>query len=124
MTIFGYHASHEQLPPSALLSCVRLAEEAGFQAAMCSDHFAPWSRAQGHSGVAGAWLGAARRGPGLPLGCVTAPGQRYHPAVVAQAAATLAEMFPGRFWVALGSGEALNEDINRAGWSDHDAGDE
>src|SRR6266545_16166 len=116
MTIFGYHASHEQLPPSRLLACVQLAEQAGFQAAMCSDHFAPWSAAQGHSGFAWSWLGAALQATGLPLGCVTAPGQRYHPAIVAQAAATLAEMYPGRFWMALGSGEALNEHITGTGW--------
>jgi alkanesulfonate monooxygenase SsuD/methylene tetrahydromethanopterin reductase-like flavin-dependent oxidoreductase (luciferase family) len=59
MAIFGYHASHEQLPPSRLLACVQLAEQAGFQAAMCSDHFAPWSTTQGHSGFAWSWLGAA-----------------------------------------------------------------
>jgi probable non-F420 flavinoid oxidoreductase len=116
MAIFGYHASHEQLPPSGLLSCVQLAEQAGFQAAMCSDHFAPWSAAQGHSGFAWSWLGAALQATGLPFGCVTAPGQRYHPAIVAQAAATLAELFPGRFWMALGSGEALNEHITGTGW--------
>jgi probable non-F420 flavinoid oxidoreductase len=116
MTTFGYHASHEQLPPSALLSCVQLAEEAGFQAAMCSDHFAPWTAAQGHSGFAWSWLGAAMQATGLPFGCVNAPGQRYHPAIVAQAAATLTEMFPGRFWVALGSGEALNEHITGTRW--------
>jgi probable non-F420 flavinoid oxidoreductase len=116
MAIFGYHASHEQLPPSTLLSCVQLAEEAGFQAAMCSDHFAPWSTAQGHSGFAWSWLGAALQATSLPFGCVNAPGQRYHPAIVAQAAATLAEMFPGRFWVALGSGEALNEHITGTAW--------
>ena len=121
MTIFGYHASHEQLPPSALLADVRLAEQAGFQAAMCSDHFAPWSRAQGHSGFAWSWLGAAMQATGLPFGCVNAPGQRYHPAIVAQAAATLAELFPGRFWVALGSGEALNEHITGTGWPDKQA---
>jgi probable non-F420 flavinoid oxidoreductase len=116
MTIFGYHASHEQHPPSALLECVRLAEQAGFQAAMCSDHFAPWTTAQGHSGFAWSWLGAAMQATGLPFGCVTAPGQRYHPAVVAQAAATLAELFPGRFWLALGSGEALNEHVTGTAW--------
>src|SRR4029450_9064409 len=121
MTIFGYHASHEQLPPSALLANVRLAEQAGFQAAMCSDHFAPWSRTQGHSGFAWSWLGAAMQATGLPLGRVNAPGQRYHPAIVAQAAATLAELFPGRFWVALGSGEALNEHITGTGWPDKQA---
>jgi probable non-F420 flavinoid oxidoreductase len=116
MTIFGYHASHEQHPPSALLDCVRLAEQAGFQAAMCSDHLAPWTTEQGHSGFAWSWLGAALQATGLPFGCVTAPGQRYHPAIVAQAAATLAELFPGRFWMALGSGEALNEHVTGTGW--------
>jgi probable non-F420 flavinoid oxidoreductase len=124
MTIFGYHASHEQLPPSRLLDCVRLAERAGFQAAMCSDHFAPWTTTQGHSGFAWSWLAAALEATGLRLGCVTAPGQRYHPAVVAQAAATLAELYPGRFWMALGSGEALNEHVTGTGWpvkADRDA---
>jgi probable non-F420 flavinoid oxidoreductase len=116
MTIFGYHASHEQLPPSRLLDCVRHAEQAGFQAAMCSDHFAPWTAAQGHSGFAWSWLGAALQATGLRFGCVTAPGQRYHPAIVAQAAATLAELFPGRFWMALGSGEAVNEHITGTRW--------
>jgi probable non-F420 flavinoid oxidoreductase len=124
MAIFGYHASHEQLPPSALLAYVRLAEQAGFQAAMCSDHFAPWSRAQGHSGFAWSWLGAAMQATSLPFGCVNAPGQRYHPAIVAQAAATLAELFPGRFWVALGSGEALNEHITGTRWPDKQARDD
>jgi probable non-F420 flavinoid oxidoreductase len=115
-TTIGYHASHEQLPPSELLDAVQLAESAGFAAAMCSDHFAPWSRAQGESGYAWAWLGAALQATRLPIGVVTAPGQRYHPAVVAQAIATLAEMFPGRFWAALGSGENLNEHITGDPW--------
>jgi len=116
MAVIGYHASHEQLAPSALLDAVRAAEAAGFQAAMCSDHFAPWSVRQGHSGHAWAWLGAALAGTSLPFGVVSAPGQRYHPAVAAQAIATLAEMFPGRFWAALGSGEAVNEHITGDPW--------
>ena len=111
MTIVGFHASHEQLPPARLLHAVQRAEEAGFDAAMCSDHLAPWSVRQGESGFAWAWLGAAMQATGLPFGVVTAPGQRYHPTVTAQAAATLASMFPGRFWAALGSGEALNEHV-------------
>ena len=111
MTIVGFHASHEQLPPARLLHAVRRAEEAGFDAAMCSDHLAPWSVRQGESGFAWAWLGAAMQATGLPFGVVTAPGQRYHPTVTAQAAATLESMFPGRFWAALGSGEALNEHV-------------
>jgi probable non-F420 flavinoid oxidoreductase len=114
--VVGYHASHEQLAPSELLGCVVAAEAAGFEAAMCSDHFAPWSPRQGQSGFAWSWLGAALQATGLSLGVVNAPGQRYHPAIVAQAAATLSEMFPGRFWLALGSGEASNEHITGDRW--------
>jgi coenzyme F420-dependent glucose-6-phosphate dehydrogenase len=83
---------------------------------MCSDHFAPWSITQGHSGFAWSWLGAALQATRLSFGTVNAPGQRYHPAIIAQAAATLAEMYPDRFWVALGSGEALNEHITGEAW--------
>ena len=104
MTIVGFHNSHEQVHPAALLAATQRAEQAGFDAAMCSDHWAPWSVRQGHSGFAWTWLGAALATTGLPFGVVNAPGQRYHPAIIAQAAATLAAMFPGRFWVALGLG--------------------
>ena len=116
MTVFGYHASHEQYPPSEMLALVRHAEEAGFAAATCSDHFHPWTDAQGHSGFAWSWLGAAMQATSLPFGTVNAPGDRYHPAIVAQATATLLEMYPGRFWLAVGSGEALNEAITGAPW--------
>jgi coenzyme F420-dependent glucose-6-phosphate dehydrogenase len=116
MPIVGYHASHEQYRPSTLLSYVQAAERAGFRAAMCSDHFHPWSEQQGQSGFAVAWLGAALQATALPFGVVNAPGQRYHPAIVAQAAATLAEMFPDRFWIAVGSGQALNEHITGERW--------
>jgi coenzyme F420-dependent glucose-6-phosphate dehydrogenase len=116
MTRIGYHASHEQFRPSTLLSLVQAAERAGFQGAMCSDHFHPWSERQGQSGFAWSWLGAAMQATRLSFGVVNAPGQRYHPAVVAQAAATLAEMFPDRFWVALGSGQNLNEHITGGTW--------
>ena len=68
-------------------------------------------RRQGHSGFAWSWLGAALARTTLPFGIVNAPGQRYHPAIVAQASATLGAMFPGRLWVALGTGEASNEHI-------------
>jgi probable non-F420 flavinoid oxidoreductase len=115
----GYHASHEQFPPGDLLRYVQLAEKAGFQSAMCSDHFHPWSERQGQSGFAMAWLGAALQATSLPFGVVTVPGgSRYHPALHAQAAATLASMFPGRFWMATGSGEALNEAITGEHWPD------
>lgn len=116
MTFIGYHCSHEQHPPSSLLRYVAAAEGAGFGAAMCSDHFAPWSRQQGNSGFAWSWLGAALQATDLSFGTVNAPGQRYHPAIIAQAAATLAEMYPGRFWLAVGSGEALNEHITGESW--------
>ena len=116
MTIVGWHASHEQISPSGLLRAVQRAEAAGFDAAMSSDHFAPWGERQGESGFAWSWLGAAMATTTLPFGVVNAPGQRYHPAIVAQAAATLSEMFPGRFWMALGSGEAANEHITGGRW--------
>jgi probable non-F420 flavinoid oxidoreductase len=116
MAVLGFHCSHEQIAPSALLEAVQAAERAGFEAAMCSDHFSPWSTRQGESGFAWSWLGAALQATRLPFGVVNAPGQRYHPAIVAQAAATLAEMFPGRFWVALGTGEASNEHITGDRW--------
>src|SRR4029453_5878462 len=83
---------------------------------MSSDHFSPWSERQGESGFAWSFLGAALQATALPFGVVNAPGQRYHPAIIAQAAATLAELFPGRLWVALGSGEASNEHITGEGW--------
>ncbi len=124
MPIVGFHASHEQIPPSGLLAAVEAAEAAGFQAAMCSDHLAPWSERQGHSGHAWSWLGAAMQATSLPFGVVTAPGQRSHPAITAQAIATLGELFPGRFWAALGSGEALNEHVTGDPWpskADRDA---
>ncbi|MFB7893903.1 TIGR03885 family FMN-dependent LLM class oxidoreductase [Microbacterium sp. NPDC056044] len=116
MVFLGYHASHEQLPPSRLLAAVQEAERSGFDGAMCSDHFAPWGLAQGESGHAWSWLGAAMATTRFPMGVVSAPGQRYHPAISAQAMATLAEMFPSRFWCALGSGEALNEHVTGDTW--------
>jgi probable non-F420 flavinoid oxidoreductase len=118
VTRFGFHASHEQIDPRRLLRDVQQAEAGGFEMAMCSDHFSPWTSAQGHSGYTWSWLGAALATTSLSFGCVCAPGQRYHPAVVAQKVATLGVMFPGRFWVALGSGEASNEHITGDAWPD------
>lgn len=112
----GYHASHEQFAPAELLDYVIAAERAGFEAAMCSEHIFPWSDAQGESGFAWSWLGAAMQATSLPFGLVTAPGYRYHPTTTAHAAATLQQMFPGRCWVALGSGEALNEHVTGEPW--------
>jgi coenzyme F420-dependent glucose-6-phosphate dehydrogenase len=112
----GFHASHEQFGPDRLLRLVQLAEAAGFDAAMCSDHWAPWSDEQGESAFAWSWLGAALQATSLPFGVVNAPGQRYHPAIIAQAVATLSVMFPDRFWIAVGSGQLLNEHITGDRW--------
>src|ERR687895_2128004 len=116
MPVVGFHASHEQIHPSKLLAAVQAAGQAGFTGAMCSDHLSPWSERQGHSAFAWSWLGAAMQATRLPFGVVNAPGQRYHPAIIAQAIATLATMYPGRFWAALGTGEASNEHITGGGW--------
>jgi coenzyme F420-dependent glucose-6-phosphate dehydrogenase len=117
--VLGYHCSHEQWPPSVLLDHLSRAEAAGFRAAMCSDHFHPWIPANGHGGHSWTWLAAAlerTKASGMTLGTVNAPGQRYHPGVVAQAFSTLGEMYPGRIWVALGTGEAVNESITGESW--------
>ena len=116
MTVIGFHCSHEQINPAQLLRDVQQAERAGFTAGMSSDHFSPWSARQGESGFAWSFLGAALATTRLPFGVVNAPGQRYHPAIIAQAIATLAQMFPGRFWAALGSGEASNERVTGEVW--------
>ncbi len=116
MPTIGYHASHEQFSPAELLAFARHADGAGFEAAMCSDHFFPWTEQQGQSGFAWSWLGAAMEATELTFGTVTAPGQRYHPAIIAQAAATLSEMYPERFWLAVGTGQFLNEHITGDGW--------
>lgn len=112
----GFHASHEQFTPRHLLELVQKAEQAGFQSVLSSDHFHPWSDKQGESGFAWSWLGAAMHATKLDFGIVNAPGQRYHPAIIAQAAATLDQMFPGRFWLCQGSGQALNENITGDKW--------
>jgi coenzyme F420-dependent glucose-6-phosphate dehydrogenase len=116
MATIGYHCSHERFKPSELLRLIRLAEDVGFEGGMCSDHFHPWNTQQGESGFTWSWLGAAMQATQLSFGMVCAPGQRYHPAIIAQAAATLAEMFPGRLWCSFGTGQFLNEHITGQGW--------
>jgi coenzyme F420-dependent glucose-6-phosphate dehydrogenase len=118
MAIISYQASHEQFTPRELLKWTIMAEKAGFEGVNSSDHFYPWSERQGESGFSFAWLGAAMQATGFLTGMVCAPGPRYHPAVIAQAVATLADMFPNRFWISLGSGEALNENITGEPWPD------
>ncbi|KEO75367.1 TIGR03885 family FMN-dependent LLM class oxidoreductase [Anditalea andensis] len=111
MLKLGYHVSHEQFSPSSLLGLVEKAEEGGFQFALSSDHFYPWNEAQGQSGFAWSWLGAAMSRTSFPIGVVTCPYHRYNPAIIAQAAATLLDMFPDRFFMSVGSGQMLNEGI-------------
>jgi G6PDH family F420-dependent oxidoreductase len=118
MGIIGYAAALEQFHPTDLLRYSQLAEQNGFGGIMAADHFQPWVPAQGHNAFVFSWmaaLGATTEkvsfGPG-----VTCPSFRYHPAVVAQAAATQAAMTPGRFWLGLGSGEALNEHVVGGVW--------
>ena len=114
----GYHCSHEQFWPSHLLRLAQQAEQAGFTQASSSDHFMPWSEQQGESGFVWSWLGAVLQATTLGFGVVNAPGQRYHPAIIAQAVATLLELFPHRFWLAVGSGQLLNEHITGTHWPD------
>jgi len=111
-----YHASHEQFTPRDLLRYARYAEQAGFDGCHASDHFHPWGKNQGQSGFVYSWLGSLLEATNFPASFITTPGQRYHPAVVAQGIATLAQMYPGRLSVELGSGEPLNEHITGAPW--------
>jgi G6PDH family F420-dependent oxidoreductase len=108
----------EQFHPTELLDHCAAAEDAGFDAGfMVSEHFHPWTPQQGQSAFAWAFMGALGTRTSLPFGtAVTCPGFRYHPAVIAHAAATLGAMFPGRFWLGLGAGEALNEHIIGGDW--------
>ena len=115
MTI-GFHASHEQFSPRNLLDLAIMAEKSGFDSILSSDHFHPWSKHQGESGFAWSWIGAAMQATKIDFGIVNAPGQRYHPAIIAQAVATLDNMFPNRFWYCAGSGEAINEKITGKTW--------
>lgn len=109
-TQYWLSAAHEQFKPSELLEQALAAERAGFDAIACSDHFQPWWE-PGESGMAWTWLASvAQATQRVPVGsAVTAPVYRYHPALVAQAWATLEEMYPGRTFLGIGSGESLNE---------------
>src|SRR4051794_7036047 len=105
-----HFCAHEQFPPDDLLRQAVEAERAGFDGIGCSDHLQPWWE-PGESGHAWVWLGAAGQATEkVPLGTgVTPPGPRYHPVLIAQAWATLENLFPGRPYLGFGSGESLNE---------------
>ncbi len=101
----GYAAMFEQFHPTDLLNWCKTAEESGFGSVMASDHFHPWTPDQGQSAFVWSWMGALGATTNLRFGTgVTPPGFRYHPAIIAQAAATLEAMYPGRFWLGLGAG--------------------
>ena len=117
MLQLGWKAGTEQYPPGELLDYVIAAEEAGFDSVDASDHFHPWSE-QGQACFVWSWLGAAAaKTSRLVLGTgVTCPILRYHPAVIAQAAATVAALAPERFYLGVGTGEALNEYSATGAW--------
>src|SRR5437764_14214773 len=113
MVKFGYALSSEEHPAPRLIDFARRAEEVGFDFAMISDHYHPWLDVQGQSPfVWGVLGGIAATTSSILVGTgVTCPTIRIHPAIIAQAAATLASMMPGRFYLGLGSGENLNEHV-------------
>src|SRR5919199_3934778 len=118
MVELGYALSSEEHRPSDLVRYARRAEEVGFTFALISDHFHPWIDRQGNSPFAWTVIGAiAQATQRLWLGTgVTCPLIRYHPAIIAQAAATAAAMMPGRFFLGVGTGENLKEHILGEGW--------
>jgi G6PDH family F420-dependent oxidoreductase len=118
VTVFGYTLSSEEHPPSALVTNAREAERVGFDFVSISDHYHPWVSAQGHSPFVWSVLGAvAASTDRIEVGVgVSCPVMRMHPAVAAQAAATTALLFEGRFFLGVGTGEALNEHIVGRRW--------
>ena len=118
MTRFGYTLMTEQSGPRELVRYAADAERAGFDFAVSSDHYSPWLTEQGHSPYAWSVLGAVTQvTERLELMTyVTCPTMRYHPALVAQKAATLQLLSEGRFTLGLGSGENLNEHVVGEGW--------
>jgi coenzyme F420-dependent glucose-6-phosphate dehydrogenase len=122
MVKFGYRAVEERYPPSQLLTFAALAEKQGFEFVCISDHFLPWFHRDGHSGHAWIWIAAAgaktkrvRLGTGVTT-CI----YRYHPAIVAQAFASLDELYPGRIFLGMGTGEAMNEEPIGLNWPSFD----
>jgi G6PDH family F420-dependent oxidoreductase len=118
MTEWGYTMMCEQSGPKELVADVVAAEKAGFDFAVISDHYFPWLDAQGHSPYAWSVLGAAAQATDRIdlMTYVTCPIKRYHPAVVAQKAATVALLSDNRFTLGLGAGENLNEHVTGGGW--------
>jgi len=120
MLQLGWKAGTEQYPPDELLEYAIAAEEAGFDSIDASDHFHPWAEI-GHACFVWTWLGAAAaRTKKITLGTgVTCPILGYHPAAIAQAAATVAWLAPKRFFLGVGTGEALNEYSAAGQWPEY-----
>jgi G6PDH family F420-dependent oxidoreductase len=118
MTKFGYTLMTEQSGPLELVRYATMAEDVGFDFEVSSDHYSPWLTAQGHAPYAWTLLGAVAQATSrVELATyVTCPTMRYHPAVVAQKAATVQVLSEGRFILGLGSGENLNEHVIGEGW--------
>lgn len=114
----GFQLAHEQFTVPELVDLGVACEEAGFDVLACSDHFQPWQANEGHSGLAWVTMSAiGQRTKRIWMGTtVTCPTFRYNPAVVAEAFASLSLLTPGRIFLGLGSGEALNEEAATATW--------
>src|SRR5690348_4408936 len=122
MAKVGYTLMTEQAGPKDLVRWAVRAEDAGFDLLVSSDHYFPWLDEQGHAPNAWVTLGAVAQATERAelMTYVTCPTMRYHPAVVAQQAATLALLSDGRFTLGLGTGENLNEHVIGEGWPDAD----
>ena len=120
MLTLGYKASAEQFGPRELLDFGILAEEVGFDSVVISDHFQPWRHTGGHAPFSFSWLGAlGERTRRVRMGTsVVTPTLRYHPAIVAHATATLGCLDPGRVFLGVGTGEAMNEVPVGVAWPD------
>ncbi len=118
--VIGFVLSAEQFRVDELLELAPAAEQAGFDAVWTSDHFQPWQDNQGHASHAWVTLAAAsQRTQRILMGTgVTCPTYRYNPAIVAEAFASLGILAPGRVFLGVGSGEALNEAASGSGWGD------
>src|SRR5262249_49779078 len=114
----GYKLSSEEQSPRDLVRYAQMAEDSGFDFALISDHFHPWTDRQGQSPFVWGVLGAIAQATNqLVVGtAVTCPTVRIHPAIIAQAAATTAALMPDRFFLGVGTGENLNEHVVGTGW--------
>lgn len=121
MPTLGYHLSSEEHEPNDLVQYAQQAEERGFEFALISDHYHPWVEQQGESPFVWSTLGGiAQVTDEIRVGTgVTCPTMRYHPAIIAQATATVANMFDDRFFFGIGTGERLNEHVEGHRWPPH-----